>query len=772
MRRLAAIMFTDIVGYSAIMQGDEKAAVEIRAKHRNVFTNQHEAHNGTLVQYFGDGTLSFFDSAVEAVSCAKELQKELKSGEVSVPVRFGIHLGDILYDGTEIFGDGVNVAARIESISKEGAILVSESINKELKNKTQFSTVSLGSFQFKNITDALEVFAVSGDGLVVPTSEELPDRFSDEKSVAVLPFENLSTSSDNEYLSDGITEEVINALTRIKELKVTSRTSSFHFKNKKLSLREIGDQLKVSTIVVGSIRLAGTRMRVSTQLIDVNEDYSFWSETFDRTLDNIFAVQDEISLIIAEKLREHLGDLQIGKQLVEQPEVSVDGYTAYLKSRYYMLKMNERGIEMGMEILQEVIEQSPNYVYGWLGMHMGYVLLGTLGIMQAEQAFGKGHSYLAKAIELDPDLPECQLQMAWMSFLQDWDLKATYEHLQKMHDERPIVDYYQTMTSVIIIEKKFDAAQHYIDMALKLDPFSDITHHLKGFVCYIQGKYDEAITYYRKSIELRPGAEVSYMELGQALILLGDTKEALNHFQGIPDEADPLIKTGGLALAQAASGAEKEKISGMEILEGALQSAQMERALNFLILIETALGNYEEALNYIEQGISFRLPMLLYLKVDPLLKPLHELPRFKELMKPLPDSVPDAIEQGSKYKKSLISDEDLVRYRKELSGLMSNNRPYLDPYLTLNDLAEKLGIPANHLSQLLNDGFDQNFAEFVNTYRLDHFKNEIIKPEKQNFTLLALAFESGFNSKTVFNSFFKKAMGTTPSKYLKSVRQQ
>ncbi len=771
MRRLAAIMFTDIVGYSALMQNNEEAALRIRSRHREVFKRGHEEFNGTIVQYFGDGTLSFFESAVDAVSCAIELQKELIGGEVEVPVRIGLHLGDIFYDGIEIFGDGVNVAARVEEISQQGAVLISENINKELKNHSTIETVSLGKFEFKNISDPIEVYAVSKNGLVIPDSTQLPQNISDNKSVAVLPFENLSPSKTHEYLSDGITEEVINALSKIKKLKVTSRTSSFHFKGKNLSLNEIGNKLKVSTIVVGSVRLVGNQMRVSTQLIDVNEDYSFWSETFDRTLENIFAVQDEISLIIAERLREHLGDFLIDNTLAVQPEVSVEGYKAYLKSRYYLLKMNARDIENGLKILRDVTDEFPNYVYGWLGMHMGFVLKGTLGLTPAAQAFEEGEEYLKKAIELDPDLPECQLQLAWMSFLQDWDLKATYEHLQKVHQERPIVDYYQTMASVIISEKKIKAAERYINTALQLDPFSDITHHLKGFVCYVQQDFEQAITYYKKSIELKPGAEVSYIEMGQALILLGKEEEALYHFKNLPNEASSLVKTGGIVLAQAALGNIGLAQSEMKSIQLALQSDEIERALNFLILIETVSGNIDQALDYVEQAVTYRLPMLMYLNVDPFLKPLFDNERFQELMSSLPKPVDEHPLEEVSYKKSLMSDDDLEQYRKQLSKVMSKEKPFLDPYLTLRDLAEKLGIPANYLSQLLNKGFDQNFSEFVNNYRLEHFKREVQKPEKQNFTLLAIAFESGFNSKTVFNSFFKKSTGTTPSKYLKSVRQ-
>ncbi len=773
MRQLAAIMFTDIVGYTAIMQDDEQKAVNLRSRHRKVFKEQHDKFNGTLVQYFGDGTLSMFKSAVEAVSCAVALQKELNEGDIKVPVRIGLHLGDIFYDGTEVFGDGVNVAARVEGISESGAVLISEHLNRELKNKNELPTKSLGEYKFKNVTDPVEVFAVCSEGLNIPDPDHMPDKKNDSgKSVAVLPFENMSPATEHEYLSDGMTEEIINALTKIRELKVTSRTSSFHFKGKNLSIKEIGKQLDVSTIVVGSVRLAGGMMRISTQLIDVKEDYSFWSETYDRTLDNIFATQDEISMQIADRLREHLGHLQIDNSLVKKPDVSVAGYTEYLKGRFYLLKMSPKDIKTGMDILEEVTRSNPDYVYGWLGMHMGYALLGTLGIMQAEKAFAEGHKYLEKAVELDKDLPECQLQLAWMSFLQDWDLKATYAHLQKVHDQRPIVDYYQTMTSVIVVEKKFKAAENYIETAYKMDPLSDITHHLRGFVHYVQEQFEQAIANYRRSIELKPGAEVSYMELGESLILTGKAEEALKFYSTLPEESASLMRKGGMALSHAALGNNKEAEEGIESIKAALNSDQIERALNLLILCETVLGNYEQAITYIEEGISYRLPLLLYLKLDPMLKPLRDIERYKEIMKVLPDAIDEETSQPEKAKKLLISDDIFERYHKELTSLMEVKQPYLDPFLTLRDLAEMMGIPANQLSQLLNEGFDQNFSEFVNTYRLEQFKSEIRKPEKQQFTLLAIAFECGFNSKTVFNSFFKKTMGITPSKYLKSVRTE
>ena len=325
-RQLAAVMFTDIVGYTALMQGDEEVATNVRTRHREVFQQQHNLHQGEIIQYYGDGTLSVFKSAIEAAKCAVEIQMLLQEGD-PVPLRIGLHLGDIVFDNTEVYGDGVNLASRIESLGTAGSVLLSEKINDELKNHTTISTTSLGHFELKNIARPVEVFAISNEGIKVPQPLELMGKQkSVSKTIAVLPFVNLSASKDNEYFSDGITEEIINALAKIKSLKVTSRTSSFFFKNKKIPIKQIGEKLGVSTILEGSIRLSGNTIRITAQLIQAEEDFHFWSENWDRKLENIFEIQDEISLIIADKLREQFGHFEIQEHLVEKQTDNIDAY--------------------------------------------------------------------------------------------------------------------------------------------------------------------------------------------------------------------------------------------------------------------------------------------------------------------------------------------------------------------------------------------------------------------------------------------------------------
>ncbi len=769
-RRLAAIMFTDIKGYTALMQENEVQAVQLRARHRSVFEQKHTAHHGEILQYFGDGTLSVFQSGVEAVECAVAIQRALNETEPIVPLRIGLHIGDIVFDGTEIYGDGVNLASRIESLGIPGGILLSGQLNSELKNHPHLSTFSLGYFQLKNVKEEVEIFSVSNEGIKVPAPSDLkvPPQMP-TKSIAVLPFVNMSSSQENEYFSDGMTEEIINALTKIKELKVTSRTSSFFFKNKNIPIQQIGQQLNVAIILEGSIRLSGNKLRITAQLIDVADDVHFWSETFDRSMEDIFAVQDEISLLIADKLREQIGHLEIEDHLVEVPDIPVDAYKRYLKARYHLLKMTRADIDKGISILQEIITEHPQYAMAHLGMHMGYTLIGTIGLIPAAEAFEKGQVHLDKAITLAPELPECQLNLAWNSFLQDWNAEAAYEHLKKAMEIRPMVDFYQTMASILVAERKFAAALQYIDIATQLDPFSEINYHLKGFIHYGQELFEQAIDCFKRSLELKPDFLVPSLYWGLTLVAMGQPKKALIFFQQLPPDEHDVLRLGGITLSQAALGHVEQAEEGKKQLETTLETDLMERALNLLIYVDAASGKKEAAMDWIDKGIQYRLPMMVYLYTDPLLKPLHSHVRFQEQMRQILGEATSFDLSQRKYKKTLFTEAELTEQKNRLEAFMTSEKPFLDPSLTLRALAHMLDLQPNYLSQLLNEGFDKNFAEYVNTYRLKTFKEKVADPANQQLTILGLAYDSGFNSKTVFNTFFKKMMGKTPSAYWKEV---
>lgn len=580
----------------------------------------------------------------------------------------------------------------------------------------------------------------------------------------------MSASQENEYFSDGMTEEIINALAKIQELKVTSRTSSFFFKGKNLPIIQIGQELNVSTILEGSIRLGGNQVRITAQLIDVEDDFHFWSETFDRSMEDIFAVQDEISVLIADKLREHIGHFDLGDHLVEAPGIPVEVYKRYLEGRYHLMKLTLPESEKGIEIMKEVVELAPDFAPAYLGINQAYAYLGTMGMISAMEGFTKAQPYLTKAIELDENLPESQLNLAWIACWQNWDFKSAYQHVHNALEIQPSDTHYLTMSNMLAVEGKFTAALTYVDKALDLDPFAPMNVHFKGFIYYMLERYEEAKPFFEKALELKPELPFPPQCLGAQLILSGKASEALNYYTNLPeDQPGSLTKLGGLTMAHALLGHTEEMTNGIQRLEAALQSAEMGTAMNYLIYVHAQLGNTEIALTFIEQGIQYRLPMMLLLPTEPLVKSLRTHPRFKEMLDPLFGRDTTVEVTPRKYKKSLLSKELLEKYTTILEGLMTHEQPYLDPTLTLRSLADKMTIPSNHLSQLLNEGFGKNFAEYVNTYRLETFKAKAADPTQQHLTLLALAYDSGFNSKTVFNTFFKKVMGKTPKAYWKEV---
>ncbi|HZV70273.1 MAG TPA: adenylate/guanylate cyclase domain-containing protein [Saprospiraceae bacterium] len=294
-RLLAAIMFTDMTGYTALMQEDEKTAKILQSRQRQVLEKFIPGYNGKIMQYYGDGTLSIFTSAIDAVLSAVEIQKELQN-EPKVALRIGLHSGDITYDDEGIYGDCVNVASRVESISVPGAVIISDKIYDEIKNQTEIKTSLLGRFNLKNVKRQVDVYAVTNEGLVIPTAAQIGMKAGSERSIAVLPFVNMSSDAENEYFSDGISEEILNALSRVEGLQVSARTSSFSFKGKNEDVRQVGNKLGVSAVLEGSVRRSGKRIRITAQLVNTSDGYHIWSENYDSDLEDIFQVQDEISL--------------------------------------------------------------------------------------------------------------------------------------------------------------------------------------------------------------------------------------------------------------------------------------------------------------------------------------------------------------------------------------------------------------------------------------------------------------------------------------------
>ncbi|PCJ80315.1 MAG: hypothetical protein COA49_08755 [Bacteroidetes bacterium] len=592
---------------------------------------------------------------------------------------------------------------------------------------------------------------------------------TDNKSIAVLPFVNMSSNSEAEYFSDGITEEIINALARIQELKVTSRTSSFSFKGTSFNLSEIGAKLNVSYILEGSIRLSGTSARITAQLIEVENDFHFWSETFDRDMKNIFLVQDEISLLIADKLREQLGHFELEEQLVDSYNVPFETYKKYLKGRFFLMKLDYTNTLKAISIFEDVIHESPDFPLPYLDVNQAYSYLGTMGLISSYEGFMKAQPFLSKAIELKEDLPETQLNLSWSSCWQQWDLQQAYIHLNNALRIRPSDTMYLTMSNFLTVEGKLDEAMTFIDKSLELAPFSPVSVHYKGFLFYMLGKYDEALTHFKKSLNLQPELPFPVVYIGACHLLSGRFEEGLAYFENLPkDDTGYLAKLGGTTISHAMMGNIEKAEEGISKLETYLETSSAGNALNFLILCHTQLNNLDKALEHIKTGIESLFPLVLLLPTEPLARPLHNLSAFKKhITGILKDTI--SVAPLRKYKKSLFSDKEISHYKNRLKTLMEEDKLYLNPELSLRSLAEYMNLPPNHMSQLLNEGFNQNFAYYTNSYRLKDFQSKLGTNSAHQLTLLALAYDSGFNSKTVFNTFFKNKLGLTPKAYWKQL---
>jgi TolB-like protein/AraC-like DNA-binding protein/Tfp pilus assembly protein PilF len=766
-RRISAIMFTDIVGYTALMRKDENSAVEMRARHRTEFKKHHAVHKGEIVQYYGDGTLSVFASGVQAVECAIAIQKALRQDK-QVPLRIGLHLGDIVFDGTEVYGDGVNMASRIENQGTSGSVLLSAKLNGELKNQPHISTLSLGYFELKNITDPIEIFAVDQEGLYVPdTSEHKEVSKKASKSIAVLPFTNLSASKDNEYFCDGITEEIINALAKIKALKVTSRTSSFFFKNKNIPIKQISTELGVSTILEGSIRLSGKKVRITAQLIQAEEDFHFWSETWDRNLENIFEIQDEVSLLIADKLREQFGHFEIQENLVKKQTDNIKAYEYSLKANFLRNKWNPEDVKQAISLYEKALKLDPNHTESILGLADCYSFIGTTGFMPFEEAWGKTIQFTNQALKLNDQLSGVHYQLSNQAFFVEGDFKKSLFQMNKAIQINPNnAEAQQFMSFLYIVSGDREKSREHLDIALSINPLSEETQFFTGYFHYMIEDYEKSLELLNRCLQVNDKNIPAHSVKCICLLQLGRYDEVITYFESIPSEVVILAdKTGLTALAYALKNdVEHTAIYLNQLLEQAIGPDGF-AADSFLFMMYAVMGETDKAFEWVTEAIKNKSSLLPMRYMDPLVSSLKKDSRYLIFKNSIYGN--DSELEAPKPKNALLDDETVAKYSTRLLDHLSKKSPYLNPNLSLRDLANQIEVHPNHLSWLLNNAIGKNFNEFINRYRVQSFKAKAKDPINKNVTIEGIAYESGFNSKTVFNTYFKKSTGVTPKQFLK-----
>lgn len=582
------------------------------------------------------------------------------------------------------------------------------------------------------------------------------------KSIVVLPFNNISSDPENEYFADGVTEELINALSKVEGLLVTARTSSFSYKHSKKDVRIIGNELGVSTALEGSIRKAGNRVRISTQLIRTDNGFQVWSDSFDRDLEDIFELQDEISLLIADKLRENFGHLEIGEHLVSKPTANLEAYTLYLKGRYYQLRWNFDEFDLAIEAYEQSIALDPNFHQPYYGLLQCYGLKASWGMMDKEEGLKMANHYLMAGLKVNAQTSEAYFALATKALWVDWKPKEAIKHLQQALQINPNdSESMESAAEAYIALGRFSEASGYIKRALEVNPISANHHFTMGNIHYLQGEYKEALGWFKNSLEIDPTWELSLQVSALCHILLGD-KAAL----------DDILKSNPNLTEPALFEPLYEAINKQVVLD--LNSLAETREVYFpwKLWKQIYAGEEEQALANLVEGIEKRQGQYLNFLREPLNKPLTANAAIFQKLPTVFESELQAAEYPSpQQQKVVLPEADQKYFLGEMARLMEEEEIYRIENLSIRSLAEKLDLHPNKLSWLINENLGKNFNEYINGLRVKSFKEKAVLEEYAHFSILGLAFDCGFNSKSVFNDFFKKSEGSTPSAWLKAQKR-
>ncbi len=554
-RKLAAILAADVVGYSRLMGEDEMGTLErLKSLRRKLVQPKIMERGGRIVKLMGDGLLAEFPSVVEAVQCAVDIQQSMIRREADLPderrirLRIGVNLGDIIVEGSDIYGDGVNVAARLEALADPGGICISGTVFDHVKGKVALDFADLGEQQFKNIDQPVQVYRIALDGGVdaneaasTSTQSAVLPKLTDKPSIAVLPFNNMSGDPEQDYFSDGITEDIITALSRFKDLSVVSRNSSFVFKGQAASLRDVGEKLRVDYVVEGSIRKAGSRVRVTAQLIDARSDTHIWADRYDRSLEDFFEVQDDVVRRVASTL---VGRLEYERQerARRQSKSQLRAYDLYLRGRELIFNWTKSDNLKARDFLEAAIEIEPDYAAA-LALSSEVLLRMWLNGWSENSEQDRAESFDAarRAGEIDDQDSRVHTALG-LVYIWERNLDKAKHHFETAlklnpNDTRVLI-YYSRQA---VFDGQTEKAIELCHRALKLNPYGKYSQHL-GIPYFVTRQYQQAIELF-DTISNPPAQTLALLAASYAMA--GDEAKAASTYARFGDvaKACPVISS-------------------------------------------------------------------------------------------------------------------------------------------------------------------------------------------------------------------------------------
>ena len=632
------VLFIDIVGYSKLLITEQSNQIQT-LKEIVCGTEQvrlAEAERKLLRLPTGDGGALVFRTSPEApVLCAMEISKALKN-HPEIHVRMGIHSGPVnevtdLNEHANIAGAGINIAQRVMDCGDAGHILLSRHVADDLKHYARWRPYlhEIGEYKVKH-GEIISLVNFYTEELGNPQRPQNIRGGAPAKSVAVLPFVNMSADKNDEYLSDGMTEELINALARVPGLRVPGRTSCFAFKGKNEEdiFRKVGDQLHVGTVLEGSVRKAGDKLRVTAQLVNVTDGYHLWSEDYDGDAKDILTFQTNVAQRVVQALQLQLG-AEAARALSKKPTENPEAHGLYLLGRYQFAKYTQAGWNSAIRYYEEALKLDPEFALAYCGLADNYAYMGSV-VMPERDAIAKEKEFAQKALELDPELAEAHMSLA-LALVAAFDWRTALKEFDRALELNPNLAFaYELQAWTVNGLGRFDEAIAKTKKAVELDPLNPFFQMSLSFFLYWARQYDDAIAQARKTLDMDPNSAISHVLLGLSFLKKGDTVGAIAEFQKVKVPNPGAWYQGYLGYTFAISGDRAKAEQALRELEE-LAKRQYVSPTAFAT-IYLGLGEKEKCLDWLEKAYEQQDSACWYLKIDQIYDSMRNEPRFQALV--------------------------------------------------------------------------------------------------------------------------------------------
>jgi adenylate cyclase len=533
-RKLAAILAADVVGYARLMSENEAGTLSALKTHREELIDHKIAeHHGRIIKLMGDGLLAEFGSVVDAVECAVEIQRQMakRNAEVEknrrIDFRIGVNIGDVIVEGDDLYGDGVNVAARLQQMAEPGKICVAGAARDQVFDKVDFALDDLGDVKVKNIARPIRIYRVTGESAPETAAVPTPAPQRDKPSIAVLPFVNMSGDPEQEYFSDGVTEDIITALSRLRWFFVIARNSSFVYKGRPVGVKQVGQELGVRYVLEGSVRKAGNRIRVTAQLVDTLSGAHYWAQTYDRDLTDIFELQDDITQSVTAAIEPKLVAAEALRSQSRSPE-DLDAWDQVMRALTHYWRMTSAESDTAIKMLREAVRIHPDYGPAHSMLAFALLFSGHVGWTPESEDYEYAAKLAHRAAELDDDDPWAHIALGYLAFTKRQTDEAVSEYRRALELNPNFGTAYGLLGWALAFDAQSEEAINNFERAIRMSPHDPLRAYCysgTGVAHYLAGRYPEAVEWGMKAIHQRPGFTAAYRILCASLAQAGMTEE-------------------------------------------------------------------------------------------------------------------------------------------------------------------------------------------------------------------------------------------------------